>query len=136
MPDMLIWIAWLLGAYLLGAVSFALILGRLNGINIREHGSGNVGATNLGRALGKKWGIICFRLDLGKGLGPVLAYGFWSGLIAAGEEPIGYVEMLKWLAVGVAAGSPAHPSEAGDFFFVRRRRRRRRKQPWRQAWRR
>ena len=103
MPDMLIWIAWLLGAYLLGAVSFALILGRLNGINIREHGSGNVGATNLGRALGKKWGIICFLLDLGKGLGPVLAYGFWSGLIAAGEEPIGYVEMLKWLAVGVAA---------------------------------
>jgi len=100
---MLIWIAWLIGAYLLGSVSFALILGSLNGINIRELGSGNVGATNLGRALGKKWGIICFLLDLGKGLVPVLAYGFWSGLIAVSEEPIGYVEMLKWLAVGVSA---------------------------------
>jgi glycerol-3-phosphate acyltransferase PlsY len=97
-----IWLIWLVGAYLLGSVSFALILGRLNGINIREHGSGNVGATNLGRALGKKWGLICFFLDMGKGLAPVLAYGFWAGLITA-EETLGTVEMLKWLAVGVAA---------------------------------
>ena len=44
---MLNWLIWLIGAYLLGSVSFALILGHLNGINIREHGSGNVGATNL-----------------------------------------------------------------------------------------
>lgn len=99
---MLIWLLWLIGAYLLGSVSFAVILGRLNGINIREHGSGNVGATNLGRALGKKWGLTCFFLDMGKGLAPVLAYGFWSGLIDP-DVIIGAVEMLKWLAVGVAA---------------------------------
>lgn len=99
---MLNWLIFLIAAYLLGSVSFALILGRLNGINIREHGSGNVGATNLGRALGKKWGIICFLLDLGKGLVPVLAYGFWAGLITA-EDEIGAQAMLQWLAVGVAA---------------------------------
>ena len=99
---MLTWLIFLLGAYLLGSVSFALILGKLNGINIREHGSGNVGATNLGRALGKKWGLICFFLDLAKGLVPVLAFGLWAGLITS-DQAIGAVPMLRWLMVGVAA---------------------------------
>lgn len=99
---MLTWLIFLVGAYLLGSVSFALILGKLNGINIREHGSGNVGATNLGRVLGKKWGLICFFLDLGKGLVPVLAFGLWAGLITS-DAPIGAAAMLRWLAVGVAA---------------------------------
>lgn len=100
---MLIWTLWIVLAYLLGSVSFALLLGRLKGIDIRTHGSGNVGATNLGRALGGKWFIVCTLLDMGKGLGPVLAYGAWAGLLTAGDGSIGYVEMLKWLAVGVAA---------------------------------
>lgn len=98
---MVYWLLWLIGAYLLGSVSFALILGRLNGINIREHGSGNVGATNLGRALGKKWGLICFFLDLAKGLVPVVGYRLT--LLALAIEPTGTNELLKWLAVGVAA---------------------------------
>ncbi|MBX2853279.1 MAG: glycerol-3-phosphate acyltransferase, partial [Phycisphaeraceae bacterium] len=51
---------------------------------------------------GKKCGLTCFFLDLGKGLAPVLSYGFWAGLITA-EGDLGAVEMLKWLAVGVAA---------------------------------
>lgn len=97
------WLLFMLGAYLIGSVSFALILGKLNGVNIREHGSGNVGATNLGRVLGKKWGLICFFMDLGKGLAPVLVYGLWAGLITGENTAIGTVEMLKWLAVGVAA---------------------------------
>ncbi len=96
------WVIWLLAAYLLGSVSFALILGRLKGIDIRQHGSSNVGATNLGRTLGKKWGIACTLLDMGKGLGPVLGYGFSAGLIAT-NEPIGAIAMLQWLAVGVTA---------------------------------
>ncbi|MEM6258442.1 MAG: glycerol-3-phosphate 1-O-acyltransferase PlsY [Planctomycetota bacterium] len=99
---MLTWLLFLLGAYLLGSVCFALLLGRLNGIDIREHGSGNVGATNVGRVLGKKWGIACFFLDLGKGLVPVLGYGFAAGLITS-EDALGAVPMLRWLAVGVAA---------------------------------
>lgn len=98
---MLTWLLWLAGAYLLGSVSFALILGRLNGIDVREHGSGNVGATNLGRALGRKWGITCFILDLGKGLIPVVGYRLT--LLALDIEPAGAVQMLQWLAVGVAA---------------------------------
>lgn len=98
---MLIWLSWLTGAYVLGSVSFALMLGKLNGINIREHGSGNVGATNVGRALGKKWGITCFFLDLSKGLIPVL--GYWMTRMMVEAEPQGAAEMLKWLAIGVAA---------------------------------
>lgn len=102
------WLLFLLGAYLLGSVSFALWLGRLKGIDIREHGSGNVGATNLGRTLGKPWGIACFLLDLGKGLGPVLGYGLWAGMLGGGgsaEEASGGdpVAMLQWLGIGVAA---------------------------------
>jgi glycerol-3-phosphate acyltransferase PlsY len=62
----------LLGSYLLGAIPFALIAGRLKGIDIREHGSGNLGATNAIRVLGKPVGILVFLLDFLKGLGPVV----------------------------------------------------------------
>jgi len=59
-------------AYLLGAIPFGLIVGRLKGIDIRAHGSGNIGATNVWRVLGKKWGLFTFALDFGKGLAAVL----------------------------------------------------------------
>lgn len=63
----------LLAAYLLGAVPCGYIIGRLHGLDIRTRGSGNIGATNLGRVLGKKWGVLCFLLDVAKGLAPTLA---------------------------------------------------------------
>lgn len=67
-------IAWLLipATYLLCSVSFAWIAGRINGIDIRKHGSGNLGATNAGRVLGKKWGFAVLAADVLKGLLPVL----------------------------------------------------------------
>ena len=49
-------------AYLLGSVPFGLLLGKSKGVDIRQLGSGNIGATNLGRALGRKWGLLCFFL--------------------------------------------------------------------------
>ena len=61
-------------AYLLGGIPFALLLGRLRGVDIRRIGSGNIGATNLTRALGKPWGITAFILDFLKGLAPVLLF--------------------------------------------------------------
>ena len=63
----------IVGAYLLGAVPFGYLIGRAKGVDIRTQGSGNIGATNLGRVVGKKWGIFCFLLDVGKGFGPALA---------------------------------------------------------------
>lgn len=58
----------LLAAYLLGAIPFAYIAGRLlKGLDIRQHGSGNVGATNVFRVLGKGPGALVLALDMGKG---------------------------------------------------------------------
>ncbi len=60
-------------SYIIGSIPWAYVIGKINGIDIRQHGSGNVGATNVMRVLGKKWGYSCFLLDFLKGLLPVLA---------------------------------------------------------------
>ncbi len=57
----------LLAAYLLGAVPFGYIVARARGVDIRSVGSGNIGATNVGRACGRLWGVAVFVLDAGKG---------------------------------------------------------------------
>ncbi len=65
---------WLcpLVAFLFGSVPFGLIIAKAKGINIREHGSGNIGATNVLRVVGKKFGITCLFLDALKGFIPVV----------------------------------------------------------------
>ena len=63
----------LLCSYLLGSIPVGLIIGRLvKRIDIRQYGSGNIGASNVWRELGRVWGTITFVLDTGKGLAPVL----------------------------------------------------------------
>jgi acyl-phosphate glycerol 3-phosphate acyltransferase len=62
-----------LASYLLGAVPFGWLVGRAHGIDISKHGSGNIGATNVGRVLGKKYGVLVFVLDFAKGALPVAA---------------------------------------------------------------
>ncbi len=57
----------LLGGYCFGLIQTSYIYGRMNGIDIREHGSGNAGTTNALRVLGKKAGVIVFFGDLLKG---------------------------------------------------------------------
>jgi glycerol-3-phosphate acyltransferase PlsY len=84
-------IPWLLlpATYLLGSVSFAWIAGRIRGIDIRQHGSGNLGATNAGRVLGRKWGFAVFVADVLKGLLPVL-FALWlvESQGASGSLPV------------------------------------------------
>ena len=70
MPPQL-WLCPLL-AYLVGSVPFGLIIAKIKGIDIREHGSGNIGATNVFRIVGKKYGIACLLLDALKGFIPVV----------------------------------------------------------------
>ncbi len=65
-------ILYILAAYLIGSVPFGYLAGRLNGIDLREHGSHNIGATNAVRVLGKKWGIPVFICDFLKGYVPLL----------------------------------------------------------------
>jgi glycerol-3-phosphate acyltransferase PlsY len=55
-------------SYLLGCIPFGILFARKNKIDLREHGSGNIGATNVSRVLGKKAGILTLLGDLSKGV--------------------------------------------------------------------
>ena len=79
-----LWAAVLV-SYLLGALPFGFLFARMKGIDLRAVGSGNIGATNTIRALGKGWGVTAFFLDFAKGLVPVL----WIAPFASGEVPGG-----------------------------------------------
>lgn len=60
-------------AYLLGSLPIGLVIGKAaRGIDVRQFGSGNIGASNVWRTLGPTWGIIVFLLDVAKGLAPTL----------------------------------------------------------------
>jgi acyl phosphate:glycerol-3-phosphate acyltransferase len=68
MNDLFLSMLFILVAYLLGSVPFGLIAGfKVKGLDIREHGSKNIGATNVSRVVGKKWGIAVLLLDAAKG---------------------------------------------------------------------
>jgi acyl-phosphate glycerol 3-phosphate acyltransferase len=60
-------------AYLIGAIPFGYLVARWHGVDIFQHGSGNIGATNVGRVLGKRLGILVFVLDFAKGALPTVA---------------------------------------------------------------
>jgi len=60
----------IIGAYLLGGVPFGYLIGKLKGVDLTKHGSGNVGATNTARVLGKEYGILVYFLDFLKGFLP------------------------------------------------------------------
>ena len=85
-----------IGAYLLGSIPFGLLIAKAHGKDLRSIGSGNIGATNVSRALGRKWAYVCFLLDVLKGMVPMLAIMFIT-------KPQGIVMLLLWLAVGCAA---------------------------------
>jgi glycerol-3-phosphate acyltransferase PlsY len=99
--DESLWLIWVALAYLAGSIPFGLLMGLARGVDIRNHGSGNVGATNAGRVLGKSWGIACFILDVLKGLLPVLLAGLAFNY--AGQWDLTAAQAGKWLAVAVAA---------------------------------
>ncbi len=71
--------AWLLAGYLLGAVPASYLAGRLRGIDLREHGSRNLGATNVYRVLGWRYAVPVALFDIAKGVVAVLVLGTWAG---------------------------------------------------------
>ena len=83
-------------SYLLGSIPFGLLITKAHGKDLRSIGSGNIGATNVSRALGRKWAYFCFILDVLKGLIPMLV----TMLIA---KPDSVLTLWLWLAVGCAA---------------------------------
>jgi glycerol-3-phosphate acyltransferase PlsY len=87
-------------AYLVGSIPFGLIVGLSRGVDPRKAGSGNIGATNLGRLLGFKFFAIVFSLDLLKGFLPTSIAGIVLSRQAASLDAKMYA---LWLAVGFAA---------------------------------
>lgn len=79
-------------AYLFGAIPFGLLIAKSQGVDIRNEGSGNIGATNVFRVIGKEWGITTFVLDALKGFIP--AYFF---------PIIGNVDPVYGVLFGIAA---------------------------------
>lgn len=97
------WFFLLLLAFLAGSIPFGLLIARARGVDIRKHGSGNIGATNVWRVLGRGPGLLCFALDVLKGLLPALGAGWWMGLLTAGPTPGPIDARDAWLWLGVMA---------------------------------
>src|ERR1700761_4293919 len=91
-------IALIVTAYLAGSIPFGLIVGLARGVDVRKQGSGNIGASNVGRLLGKKYFFFVMFLDLLKGLIPVLAAS-WVVSNLQHSQTI----YILWLGVGFAA---------------------------------
>jgi len=98
-------IAVLIG-YLLGSIPFGYIVGKMRGIDIRQHGSGNIGATNVFRTLGRNWGVLVFALDVLKGVVAVrLAMNIsdtYAGFIHFPSAAPGVLqgEPVMWIRIG------------------------------------
>jgi glycerol-3-phosphate acyltransferase PlsY len=86
-------------AYLMGSVPFGLIVGLAKGVDPRKAGSGNIGATNVGRLLGGRYFGLVFTLDFLKGLVPSLAA---SWVVHYYKDPASASVYLLWLGVGFA----------------------------------
>ena len=83
--------------YLIGSVPFGFLIGKMKGLDIRTQGSGNIGATNVTRVIGKNWGKLCFLLDLMKGILPVVLVNL---LVRRGtfDDPCGILPAIAALA--------------------------------------
>lgn len=85
--------------YLLGSVPFGFLIGRARGVDVRKQGSGNIGATNVWRVLGRPWGIATFLLDFAKAPAAI-ALALWL-LARGGAGP----EAATWLKIAAFAGA-------------------------------
>ncbi len=88
-----------LAGYLTGSFPTAIIAGKmLKKIDIRDHGSGNAGATNVFRVLGYKAGLIVLLIDIFKGFLPVYYYVGWLTGYAVDSDPFVYLQILAGIA--------------------------------------
>jgi glycerol-3-phosphate acyltransferase PlsY len=80
-------------SYLLGSIPTGYIVGALAGVDIRKVGSGNIGATNVARVVGKKRGVLTLIVDIGKGFIPV----FVAGRLGLGHTAVAFVAIAAFL---------------------------------------
>ncbi|MEP6955365.1 MAG: glycerol-3-phosphate 1-O-acyltransferase PlsY [Chthoniobacterales bacterium] len=93
-------------AYLCGSLPAGYLIGRANGIDVRKHGSGNIGATNVLRVLGKGWGGAVFAIDALKGF---LAVRLALWLVSRTPGAIPYAEFFAILAAAVCVAGHSFP---------------------------
>lgn len=86
-------------AYLIGAIPFGLLIGLSQGVDVRQAGSRNIGATNVGRVLGRKWGFLCLALDVLKGFTPALFASFMFAYERSDAQAHGEVLLVALAAV-------------------------------------
>jgi glycerol-3-phosphate acyltransferase PlsY len=103
----MLWAVLPIAAYLVGSFPTAHLLARSRGVDLGAVGSRNYGATNLGRTLGRPWGIACFAIDAIKGALPVLGAGALLGALGAAPGTLSIDTAWCWLAVA-AAGIVGH----------------------------
>jgi acyl phosphate:glycerol-3-phosphate acyltransferase len=113
-------------SYLIGAIPFAYIVARLNGINIFEVGSGNMGTTNVIRAVGPVRGIGVLLLDLIKGIVAILIariilqpYADTATVLAAIAAIVGHNwSVFAWMVTGKLRGGKGAATALGTFLMV------------------
>ena len=103
---MLLFAACLAASYCLGSIPAAYIAGKSRGIDLRKHGSGNLGATNVMRVLGTKVGLLVFAFDMAKGATPVLLF---PRLVSASALPFGNPVWFAILCGALAIAGHTRP---------------------------
>lgn len=88
----------ILAGYLAGSIPFGLLIAKARGVDLRHSGSGNIGATNVFRCVGKGWGVLALLLDAVKGFLPAYAFPIWLPHFTNTPAPV-------WM--GVACGLAA-----------------------------
>ena len=99
----IIFVPAIIGAYLLGSIPFGLLIAKAHGKDLRSIGSGNIGATNVSRALGRKWAYVCFALDVLKGVVPMLVTLSLARGSSSESQTEKVILLWLWLAVGCGA---------------------------------
>jgi glycerol-3-phosphate acyltransferase PlsY len=93
------WIIAPIAGFVSGSIPFGLLIGRIKGVDVRKHGSRNIGATNVGRVLGRPLGYLCFVLDALKGALPVLV----AGVVLVEQVPDAQRTGVLMPLIGIAA---------------------------------
>lgn len=124
--DAILFVAMLVAAYLFGAVPFGLVIGKVFfDVDVREHGSGNVGTTNCFRVLGKKAGIAVLACDMLKGYVPALVASLvfdpWATIFIASAPVAGHMYSVFLRGSGgkgIATGSAVALALVPQIYFV------------------
>ena len=97
---------FVVGAYLIGGIPFGFLIGKMRGVDVRTVGSKNIGATNVYRTVGHKWGFLAFFCDFLKGLLPTLA----AVLFAKNHKEVAaFADLAVWTGLACVVGHTLTP---------------------------